>query len=79
MSIKRGVSGKRFIDESLFNKTYKGNNIARQKDKICYAIFDSEGAKFLEQQGVQDVGYMDRETTTLKDIAASTKRNCLKP
>lgn len=69
------LNGRRFIDESLFSKTYKGNAIARQKNKICYAVFDSNTVDYMENVGVQDVGYMDRESPRLKNIREIIEKN----
>lgn len=43
--------GKRFMDESLGNPTYKGNLIAAQPDGCCYLIFDNTYKKEMEEMG----------------------------
>ena len=69
------MNGSRFVDESLFSKTYKANAIARQKDRTAYVILDSEGAKYLEEKGIADVGYMTRETNCLPGIERIIQEN----
>lgn len=69
------MNGLRFIDESLFSKTYRANAIARQKDRTAYVILDSAGARFLEEQGIADVGYMSRETNCLPGIEKIIQEN----
>ena len=41
--------GKRFMDESLRNPTFKGNIIARQPEGFCYLIFDNVYKEEMEE------------------------------
>ncbi len=43
--------GKRFMDESLSNPTYKGNLIASQPEGCCYLIFDNTYKEEMEEMG----------------------------
>lgn len=69
------LDGKRFIDEAVWNKTYRASAIARQKGVTAYCILDGNGAKYLETEGVSDVGYMDRETNTLPNVEQVIQEN----
>lgn len=69
------LNGKRFMDEGLFNRTYKANQVARLKNKQAYAILDSNIARKLEVEGVQDVDYMARETNTIENIQDIIEKN----
>lgn len=69
------LNGKRFIDEGLFSKTYKANAIARQKDKVCYAILDERNVELIETEGVMDVGYMSRKDNRIEGIKEVIEKN----
>jgi fumarate reductase flavoprotein subunit len=53
---KQGV---RFVNEGLDIHPYVGNAVARQKDRICFTIFDHDIKLRLQEENPETLGYMD--------------------
>jgi succinate dehydrogenase/fumarate reductase flavoprotein subunit len=67
------LHGVRFMDEGLGNGPYIANAVARQKDRICFTIFDNDTKRHLQEDGLERLGYMDIIPPKLGDLDGDIK------